>query len=582
MKIFSAKNPLRLSETDSNIYTFARLLKSLGIASNRRSIYYQLYTHPTPHSLQAFKDALPYWGVEAMVIKLEQTDALLNADFSGSAVAHIIENQQPLFITLTEINEKFITCRHPRKGEITFTKEEFQDLWTGYLLVAQSTTKAEEPHYLIKKLASYWVPGLILLFVILLGQGLISTPISLSAQGLLIGKLAGFWITTYLVQKQLNLGSNRSQGGLSNLCKWGNQDHCHTVLHSAQSKLAGLISWALIGHLYFLGSLILITLGLLTHHLATSLTLLIYLNLFTLPYTFFSVYYQARVLHSWCLYCLVIQSIFWLEFGLLLSLDNFTQWQLVKWSSDFLWLSIIAFMIPAVLWIGVYSYLKESGKVHLLKKTLRAFKYNESFFLNTVIPKLSQAKHTTLSDSLLPHNELEEGNPRAPIILTLVLSPFCPYCDEMYQKIQNLFLSSNKYAGQILVRYRLPTNEQTPSAIFVQHLLKLSLSEQPALAIEALKGWYKQKGKNKNIRYWQDRYPLSLVTDTEASIDLTTIQSLMAAHNKWCKERKVRAIPTLFINEIRLPAPYQLEDVYYHLDTLLKYAPKPQIISLVE
>ncbi len=98
------------------------------------------------------------------------------------------------------------------------------------------------------------------------------------------------------------------------ICPKWEKINCQAVMESPASKLLGLIPLADIGGVYFSGGIILICFSVNNHYFFHQIYFLAILNLLTLPYTIFSVMYQAFVVRYWCFLCLIVQLIFWLEF----------------------------------------------------------------------------------------------------------------------------------------------------------------------------------------------------------------------------------------------------------------------------
>ena len=81
------------------------------------------------------------------------------------------------------------------------------------------------------------------------------------------------------------------------------QGDCNNILTSEYSQLLGLISWAEIGFSYFVFNLLVILLN------PSWVRYLCIMNLFTLPYTFWSIWYQKYKMKTWCILCLSVQCI---------------------------------------------------------------------------------------------------------------------------------------------------------------------------------------------------------------------------------------------------------------------------------
>ena len=81
------------------------------------------------------------------------------------------------------------------------------------------------------------------------------------------------------------------------------QGDCNNILTSEYSQLLGIISWAEIGFSYFVFNLLVILLN------PSWVRYLCIMNLFTLPYTFWSIWYQKYKMKTWCILCLSVQCI---------------------------------------------------------------------------------------------------------------------------------------------------------------------------------------------------------------------------------------------------------------------------------
>jgi len=89
---------------------------------------------------------------------------------------------------------------------------------------------------------------------------------------------------------------------------------CRRVIDSPAGKIFGVIHTADLGVLYFGGSLLVLMFTAFSPDFYFHVVLLGGLNLLTLPYTLFSVLYQAVKVRKWCALCLIVQAVFWMEF----------------------------------------------------------------------------------------------------------------------------------------------------------------------------------------------------------------------------------------------------------------------------
>ena len=143
------------------------------------------------------------------------------------------------------------------------------------------------------------------------------------------------------------------------ICPKWEKINCQAVMQSPASKLFGFIPMADIGGIYFSGSIILICFSVLNPYFFNQIYLLALLNLLTLPYTIFSVAYQAFVVKYYCFLCLIVQVVFWLEFWQYYQFlsAGFPQFRLEDFFS-FAW----GFGLPLLTWLFLRPWIKKAIK----------------------------------------------------------------------------------------------------------------------------------------------------------------------------------------------------------------------------
>ncbi|GHV58448.1 hypothetical protein FACS1894182_10820 [Bacteroidia bacterium] len=118
---------------------------------------------------------------------------------------------------------------------------------------------------------------------------------------LIILNFLEIYIAYLLVQKQLHTGSKYAD----KICSLFSKSDCNNVLESKVAKLWGVFGWSEIGLGYFVTNvLILIFLPFFVGWLAL-------INILTLPYSVWSVWYQKFKAKQWCTLCLIVQVLLW-------------------------------------------------------------------------------------------------------------------------------------------------------------------------------------------------------------------------------------------------------------------------------
>lgn len=124
---------------------------------------------------------------------------------------------------------------------------------------------------------------------------------------------------------------------------------CKRVIDSPAGMVLGLVHTADLGVLYFAGTLLVLLLSAFTPGFYYQVLFLGILNLFTLPYTIFSVAYQVFKVGKGCALCLIVQAVFWLEFWQFYPFVLATRPDLSLALSD-LHPLLVGLALPAALW----------------------------------------------------------------------------------------------------------------------------------------------------------------------------------------------------------------------------------------
>jgi uncharacterized membrane protein len=141
------------------------------------------------------------------------------------------------------------------------------------------------------------------------------------------------------------------------ICIKGEKIDCYAVMESPAAKIMGLIPMADLGVLYFFGGITVIVFSVNNPLFFKQIFLLAILNLLTLPYTLFSVSYQALAVKKWCQLCLVVQFTFWLEF---FQFYKFLKAGVPAFSLEDFFLFTWGFGLPLLVWLVFRQSLQKA------------------------------------------------------------------------------------------------------------------------------------------------------------------------------------------------------------------------------
>ena len=163
-------------------------------------------------------------------------------------------------------------------------------------------------------------------------------------------KVTGFTASFVLILGQLG------HRLFDRFCFKGEKLNCQAVLESPAGKLLGFIPMSDLGGIYFSGGIILIGFSGFDPFFFHRIYLLAVLNLLTLPYTIFSVLYQAIVVKRWCYLCLIVQLIFWLEFS---QFYQFLSAGFPRFSLEHFFPFVWSFALPILVWMFFRPVIKK-------------------------------------------------------------------------------------------------------------------------------------------------------------------------------------------------------------------------------
>lgn len=528
-KIYKQKN-----KEDNLIAIAKNFISYCKLSINLFSVKKKLEAHPDYPTLGALADTFLYWNIKTLSLKLSPDQ--LNS-IPLPAVVHF-HGDNGGFMLLTKISHEFVFYIDPVQGKrIKESISEFNKKWSGYTLLTETNKYSGEENFeqkkreAIKKKVFKIFFTIIFIFLLL---KLLTQVKFLELNLLLILKLIGFIVSFFLIKKEV--------GGtgffLDKICNWNEKTNCEKVLNSSASKIFGW-RFSEIGLLYFSGGFLALLFT--SFNLSTNFNgiylILMALNVISLPYTIFSIFYQWRIINQWCPLCLLIQLILWIEYFIFMS---FMSWEIPSWNT-FVLIGLWSFLLPVFIWSLIRSNIFKINEYKEFSYQVQKFKRNSSVF------KVIMDNEINFNGCDIPH-ELIFGNKDADHVLTILLSFRCPACKDLYLKLNSIeYLFENI---KIKIRFANEKNKD-----IMDHLLSLLIVEDEDIVKEAIKAKY----MTKNVLVWKKQFPIKIKPDD------AEISALRNAYKKWLVATRVNYSPALFLNEARLPHFYSIDDLKIHL-----------------
>ena len=502
----------------------SRFIKELGIKHTVTFSDHLYRTHPHKNSLYGLSKMLSVYQIPNAGINVKDKEV---TRLSTPFIAHTAED----FVIVKKASERQVTYEWQGR-DLTVENEDFRNIWSGIVLLAEPEKDSAEPEY-SKHLQTEWmnriqkgILGMIVLMILMtnsihyLNAG--SWEILLS----LVLNLTGISISYLLLTKQEKLHNVYAD----KICSLFHQKDCNNVLESPGAKIVGF-SWSQIGLGYFIANTVLIVAF---PHLMSYLALV---NIMTLPYTVWSVWYQYKVVNQWCVLCLIVQATLWSLFiinGLFgyVSVPDFQISHL---------LTVTAIYISPVLIIHILSeIIGKANRLEIVTQELNSLKGQGEVFLALLKKEVHCPvdKHTS---------QIIFGNPAAKLGVTILTNPHCDPCAALHKRVVALI---NKAGDKLYVQY-----------IFS------SFNEELLVSSRFLIATYLQKGKKEaeNIyMYWYQKGKYEYKTyipNSNLLLESYEFESELQRHNQCKQQSHLMATPTILINGYKLPDRYKIEDL---------------------
>jgi protein-disulfide isomerase len=336
---------------------------------------------------------------------------------------------------------------------------------------------------------------------------------------------------------------------------------CNNVLELEAAKLWGIFGWSEIGLGYFTANVLLLL------FLPQTISLLALINIATLPYSFWSVWYQKVKAKQWCPLCLIVQVLLWTIF-IANCLFGYIQIQLFNYSV------IQLLFIGSIYSIFVFGFnlllpnLSRGNEVEKVKQEINSIKADKAVFRTL----LTQQPYYEVSHA---DSQIIFGNPNADLKITILTNPFCNPCAKTHKRVEKLLHDTNRkvcvqyilssfgpeleYANKYLIAAWLTSppspstqrrggEEQSPDNGLS---LRAKRSEDPQSPEQIFADWF-EKGKPLKEKFFEN-----------LQLDMTNpaIETEFQKHNVWKEKTQLRATPTILVNDYKLPDNYKIEDL---------------------
>ena len=520
-------------------YIVLQLLSHNNISIDKKELEFQIESHSSYPSLHAITGVLDHFNIDNIALDVPKSEEILS-QLPKTFLSQIeaVNGKEFVVAKNNGLNYQLINSS---KNKETVSINEFLKRFTGIIVGVEKTEFTEES----RKSNSFYDRTLIVSSILVsLGMFFLLKP-SFSSILFLITSLIGL-IISITIKKQ-EQGQNTVLG--STFCSGETEKKdCNAVLTSKGATLFKKFKLSDISIIYFLVlSFTTLTLIALNKNLAIPFLI----SLLAIPVTFYSIYYQAIAIKKWCLLCLSIVCILWMQS--IFSLLNLNASSLVI-NSDLLisiLVTVTIFFIVAIVYNYLSSQLEELYTLKGIKVDFYKFKRNFTLF-NSLLEK-SKPISTKINHDF---SGIILGNPEAQLQITVITNPFCGYCKPVHTLVEDIY---KKYSKDVMLQIRFnsnPNDIDSKSTRVVTRLLELYQINGLEFCMHAMHSIY----NNQDEKLWLEQFG-------ECS-DLDYYCSILDEQYTWCVDNNINFTPEILINGKSYPNQYDRSDLILFIEDL--------------
>lgn len=522
--------------TNTLLSIVEKLLYENHITYDKKELAFQIQSHPSFPSLYAITDVLNHFNIENIAAEvtrdLETLEQLPNV-----FIAQISTKKGSSLVVVSKEESQYIVTSEDKKNK-KISKNEFLTFFTGIVIAVDKNEKEKSAKSNMKlKNIIFFFCSIILIIYLLINQNTdlyVYIFTALSSIGT---------ITSYTILKQ-ELGESSLMG--EKLCsQTNNKKNCDAVLNSKGGEIIKNHKLSDISIIYFLGLLLI---GLFTK----DINLLSASSFLALPVTLYSIYYQYNIVKSWCMLCLTIVGVLWIQaITSYFQFNNFYKIFPIKINN--ILIASVSFIAIYMLWSFVKPLVEKNYELH--KEKIDFVKFKRSFNLfNTLLQKSSD-----LNTIIKNTKEITFGNKKANFEIIIITNPFCGHCKPVH-KIVDEILERYNDAVKVIIRFNISTDKIEDKGTIVSTKLIELFNEKGEkecrIAMSEIYG-------NFTFKKWISKWGQASNKNTPLSI--------LENQREWCTNNGVNFTPEILIQGKSFPKEYKKEDLLFFIKDLEEY-----------
>lgn len=507
--------------------------------SNQKEAFEDLFqSHPNYPSVFAITDTLDMLSIENVAIKVPKEQLI---ELPESFLAVFKGDLSLVSKSTSSIKIK------TQKGENNFLSfEEFLADWNGIIIAIEPNGTVVNTD---SKINTKWLIFSLPLFL-LIGLSIFYNEYRLSDLIFLGSSIIGVVISVFIVQEKIGINNQI----ISKFCNINPNASCDSVIKSNKGEINRWLSFSDLPLIFFGTSVWSILLG-----PYNSIVLIGYLCLLSIPFIVYSIWIQKVEIKKWCMLCLAISFLIFIQAIVWYFTDQFT----LNFTFSNFFPFVFLLILTSSIWFGVKPILENMIKAESSLKELTKFKRNFS-----LLDFLS--KKIEVVDGFSKLQGINFGNKEAAVKLTIIISPSCGHCHKAFEESFELV---SKFPEKIFLNVLFnvnPENNDNPYKVVVERLMAINYAKPEKIA-EAISDWHIHKI---GLEAWNLKWKID-------AISMKVHQQIQQQYN-WCLENEFNFTPVKIVNGKLFPNEYEITELKYFINDFSEAKELAETNSLVE
>ncbi|TJY37697.1 vitamin K epoxide reductase family protein [Pontimicrobium aquaticum] len=522
---------------DSLSYLVNQLLINNNISLDKKELAFQIQSHPSYPSLHAVTGVLDHFNVDNLALDVPDTEDTLK-QLPKVFLAQILHKNQSKEFAIVNNKGPYYQITTSKSKKQKLSASEFLDMFTGVMVAVEKTDLVEEKNNSAKVIKN----SLIIVSSLIVLSLFFSAKPSLIYILIFISSILGLFISVALKKQEQGI-----QNIIGNAFCSGESEKkdCNAVLTSKGANIFNLYKLSDLCLIFFSG----LSLSMLfTSTLNISASFTFALILLSVPITLYSIYYQAVILKKWCLLCMSVVAILWIQSALIVfNVDTITS---ASWSISVVLVNSLGFLLALTLWHLLANNLDEFQGLKKVKIDLFKFKRNFNIF-NSLLQS-SKTIDTTIYNA----SEIVFGNADSSLNIVIVTSPFCGHCKPVHSVIEDIL---KKHSDRVAISIRFNANTDYPENNLVKiasRLIEIYNTNGEAVCLRAMHSIY----QGQQTDAWLDEFG--------NCNNIALFFEELKKEQEWCTNNNLNFTPVILINGKTYPKEYDRADLIYFIEAL--------------